>query len=160
MPLPAFTDLLNQHPTCSKADVAKLIGGTVEQEITNHDFDTCSVRISRALNYTNALIPSGGGGILNPYIPDKKIHTYKGGDNKFYIFSTYDLRAFLTARYGQAKKFPGTATRTDLDGVKGIIAFNFFHFDLFDGNFCHYLQAGCFGVSKVTSGDILVWKAP
>jgi Type VI secretion system (T6SS), amidase effector protein 4 len=161
--IPSVATLVKNYPTGSADAAAKLVGGTVEANYSNPKYkaykNTCAIRVSRALNYAGDPIPAAGGGISNPFMKDKKIRTDKGGDGKRYIYSTYDIRAYLTGRYGQPKRFPGTATKADLAGVKGIIAFGFFHIDVWDGSKCAGHDEG-FGNAAVVSREILVWQAP
>jgi hypothetical protein len=161
--IPSVANLFAHYPTGTPDAVAKLIGGTVEKNFVNPKFtsykNTCAIRVSRALNYAGDPIPAAGGGLSNPFMKDKKIRTDKGGDGKRYIYSTYDIRAYLIGRYGHPKRFPGTATKADLAGVQGIVAFAFFHVDVWNGSKCAGHDGG-FGDSHVVGGEILVWRAP
>jgi hypothetical protein len=146
----------------SAAAVAVLVGGSVQTHFENPNFkaykDTCAIRVSRALNHGGDPIPQGGGGLSNPYMADKKIRTDKGGDGRFYIYSVYDLRAYLTGRYGQPKKYKKSITQTELAGenVKGVIVFAFWHADIWDGTTCLNHNGG-FGQAKVQ--EILVYPS-
>ena len=88
---------------------------------------------------------------------DHKIRTDRGGDHKWYIYSTYDIRAYFIGKYGAPKRFKGTATKADLANVKGIVAFGFYHVDVWDGNKCAG-HGGGFDNSQVQ--EILVWPCP
>ena len=106
------------------------------------------------MNYGGDPIPYVGG-VDNPYVPGK-LRTDKGGDDKRYFFSTYDMRVYLNARYGYGKKFKPSATAADLAGVKGIIAFGFLHLDIWDGSGC---SRHCyFGDSRIANDNIFVWE--
>ncbi len=156
--LPSIEILDMKYAAGPKEDVAALIGGTVEANINDPKYtaykDTCAIRVSRALNYAGDPIPPAGGGVDNPYVAGK-VRTDKGGDGKFYIYSTYDMRAYLNTRYGKAKKFPPTATSADVKDLKGIIAFGFLHIDLWDGEKCS--RKCYFGDKRILNDNILVW---
>jgi hypothetical protein len=159
--LPPLTNLWDHYAKGDKAAVAKLIGGEVATAITKSHWDTCAIRVSRSLNYSGAPIPAGGGGYSNPNQTNGKIRTIQGGDGLRYIYSTGDLQAYLTGKYGPAQKFKGTAKKEDAAGVKGIIFFHFTHVDLWSGKQCvGYLPEGFFGEVSVIPGQILVWPAP
>jgi hypothetical protein len=158
--LPALGDLIASYPAGTPESVATLIGGTVKSNYFDPKYtaykDTCAIRVSRALNYAGDPIPAAGGGLSNPYMDDKKIRTDKGADGKWYIYSTYDLRAYFLGRYGKPTKvFPGTATKADLAKTTGLVAFGFWHFDIWDGTKCAGHDGG-FGNAKVK--EILVWE--
>lgn len=158
--IPPHAALLREYPRGTMEAVGMLIGGTVETQILQYHWNSCCVRVSRALNYAGDPIPPGGAGAPNPYMADKKVHTYEGGDKKRYIFNTYDLRAYLTARYGQPLVFPGSATAADLGKIKCIILFNYMHSDLFNGEdgTCAHYAPGYWGYPEVTKGNLFVWK--
>src|SRR5262245_36297452 len=103
--LPSLAALWSAYAPGDKPAVAKLIGGQVATQITKHHWDTCAIRVSRSLNYAGAAIPAGGGGYINPYQADHKIRTIEGGDRLRYIYSTGDLQAYLTGKYGPPTKF-------------------------------------------------------
>src|SRR5262245_24637699 len=125
--IPAFDAMVKQYPSGAMEAVGKLIGGKVERQILDYGWNSCCVRVSRCLNYAGDPIPLDVSNVNNPYIGDNKVHTFEGGDKKRYIFSTYDLRAYLTTRYKKPLQFPGTATAPDLGTIKGIILFNWLH---------------------------------
>src|SRR5687767_13976960 len=131
--IPTIEMLFIRYPKGAKEEVAKLIGGTVEKNIMNPQYvsykDTCCIRVCRSLNYAGDPVPWAGGGI-------EGVRTDKGGDEKYYIYSTNDIRKYLNARYGQPKKFGGDATAADLKGLRGIIAFGYLHIDLWDQTKC------------------------
>jgi hypothetical protein len=162
--IPTLESLLKDYPGKGNdgAAVAVLVGGSVQTHFEDANFpaykDTCAIRVSRALNTGGDPIPKGGNGLPNPYMTPKKIRTDKGGDEKFYIYSVYDLRAYLDGRYGNAKKYKKTITQADLakENVKGIIVFAYWHADIWDGTTCRYHNNG-FGQSKVQ--EILVYPA-
>jgi hypothetical protein len=162
--IPSLTKLLANYPGAvytSGDSVAELIGGTVKANFTNPQYaaykNTCAIRVSRALNYGGDPIPFAGAGLPNPHMADRKIRTDKGGDGQWYIYSVYDMRAYLSGRYGHPKRFAGTAKKSDLAGIKGIIAFAAWHVDIWDGTTCGYHNDG-FGNAAVGKQDIVVWK--
>lgn len=162
--IPPLAELEKHYPGPgggSAESVVALVGGTVKKNFDESAAyrDTCCVRVSRSLNYGGDPIPAAGGGIANPYMDHKRVRTYKGGDGKWYICSCYDIRAYLVGRYGHAKKanrFPGTASMEDLAGVTGIIAFGFWHIDIWNGTSCVGHNRG-FSNAKVR--EILVWTS-
>ncbi len=157
MSLPALDKMWPNLPLGAKSTVATLVGGTIGKSITTNDWDTCCVRVSRALNYSGAAI-AGFSGLPNKYMaPGTHVRAQQGADKKWYIFSTYDLRVYLTHKYGHPKVFKGTATASDLAGVSGIIMFGFVHADLWDGTDTRYHDD--FGHPKVKAEGILVWHA-
>jgi hypothetical protein len=157
MPLPGLASLVAVYPNGSADDVANLVGGTVKSNFFDAAYtaykDTCAIRISRALNSAGAPIPAGGGGLNNPYMEKRKIRTDQGGDSKWYIYSTYDMRAYLDGKYGGHKTFPATTGPSDLAALKGIIGFGFYHLDLWDGTKC--VHHAYFGHAKAT--EIILW---
>jgi hypothetical protein len=162
--LPKTSDLYFYYPrNQDAAHVARQIGGSVQAHFENPKMtsykDTCAIRVSRALNYAGAPIPYGGGGISNPFMADKKIRTDKGSDGKWYIYSTYDMRAYLTAKYRHPRRFPGSASKADLKDVMGIVAFAFYHIDVWNGKSCAGHDGG-FENEKVVTKEILVWTTP
>jgi hypothetical protein len=154
--VPPLAKLLANFPGRGNepAAVAVLVGGSVQKNFEDKSFtdykNTCAIRVSRALNYGGDPIPKGGGGL--------KVRTDVGGDGRFYIYSVYDLRTYLTGRYGHPKQFKSTITQDELanENVKGIILFAFPHSDIWDGSSCAYHNEE-FGKAKVQ--EILVYPA-
>jgi hypothetical protein len=146
------------YPNGTAENVANLVGGTVKGNFFDASYtaykDTCAIRISRALNSAGAIIPYQGGGLNNPYMDKGKIRTDQGGDGKWYIYSTYDMRAYLDGRYNRHKSYPASTKGTDLSSVKGIIGFGFYHLDLWDGTKC--VHHDYFGHPKAT--EIILWS--
>lgn len=123
--LPSFDAIWNAFPHGTAAEVKQLIGGNVNADwITN----TCTIRVSRALNYAGFAIPSTVPGL----------NTVRGGDRKRYAYRVAELRRYLRAVLGRP-----TVSGTDpalFAGKKGIIMFEVRgwsdatgHFDLWDG---------------------------
>ncbi|GEM_PF-5635798 len=137
--IPSLDILIAKYPNGNPEDVAKVVGGTVEEYFTKYsEFrDTCAVRVSHALNLGGDPIPWAGGNLDNIYIKGIKVRTYKGANGKFYFFSTIDMRVYLNTRYKRAKEItPKAEAEKKLKGRKGIIAFGWFHIDLWDGEKC------------------------
>ncbi len=140
-------------------DVAVTVGGTVKSNLLNEKYkaykETCAIRVSHALNQAGDVIPWAGGNIDNPYRPGTKVRTDKGGNGKFYIYSTLDMRAYLNTRFGYPKKFPpGEQTREKIKDIKGIIAFGFVHIDIWNGKGC---ANHCYFDHSKTD-EILLWE--
>lgn len=158
MQLAPLTDMWPHYLTGTKADVATTVGGTCGANITKYDWDTCCIRLSRSLNYSARPV-TGFGSIANPGLgPTAKVRASKGGDDKYYIYSCYDLHAYLTARFGYAKKFNSSFAKSDLSGLKGIIMFAMRHVDLWDGSEVRYNRDFTDGTKEVS--EIRVWKTP
>lgn len=157
MALPGIDALWVQYPQGTPEDVAALIGGAVANNIRTASWETCCIRISRALNYSGVPV-TGFAGMANPYMTDGKVRASPGGDSKWYIFSTYDLRVYLTVRFGQPKLFKGTADEKTVAGVPGIIMFGWRHVDLWDGSkVCHL---ALFGHASAVTNGVLIWPTP
>lgn len=127
----AYPDYLNNP---DGEAVKKEIGGAVNESwITN----TCTVRMSRGLNYSGVHVPAGFPGL----------HTVRGGDHKNYAFRVRELRKWLPTAHALGKpdfeitKKQGEAfDKAQLAGMKGIIAFDIHfsdatgHFDAWNGS--------------------------
>ena len=157
MSLPPLSDMWPYYPTGTPAEVATEIGGTVGGNITKYGWETCCIRLSRALNLGGRPV-EGFAGMANPYMDGAKpkVRATKGGDNKWYIYSCYDLRVYLQNRFGRAKKF-GSYEGSDLSGVKGIIMFAFRHVDLWNGSVVRYNTDFTDGTKTVQ--EILIWES-
>ena|SRR2546421_10220382 len=166
MALPDFSKLVSAYPQgpatspFTVSDIATLIAGDVGKNLNDTKYvdykDTCAIRISRALNYAGAPIAFQGGGLPNPFGGNGKIRTDKGGDGKWYIYSTYDMRAYLNAKFGKGKSFAGSTPKSDLSKFKGIIAFGFYHLDLWNGTAAVHNEY--FGHPKAK--ELIIWSAP
>ena len=166
MALPDFKKLVDAYPQGPEdapfvvSDIATLVGGDVGKNLADPKYvdykDTCAIRISRALNYAGAAIPFHGGGLPNPLGGNGKIRTDKGSDGKWYIYSTYDMRAYLNGKFGKGKSLAGSVPRSDLSKFKGIIAFGFYHLDLWTGS--GVVHAEYFGHPQAK--ELIIWSAP
>ena len=109
--LPSVGALWSQYPSDEDPEaVKKAIGGNVNAAwITN----TCTVRLSRALNYSGAPIRHGMHGML----------TVSGGDHKWYGIRVKEMAVYLEKTYG-APSFKATGDlKSACMGKKGIIRF-------------------------------------
>lgn len=164
MKLAPLSEMWEQYPIGPKADVAALIGGPCETNITKYDWDTCCIRLSRSLNYSGTPV-TGFGRIANPGLgADAKVRAVKGGDDKWYIYSCYDLHAYLVARFGMPKVYGGKMAEgggfadQGLADAKGIVMFARRHVDLWNGSEVRYNRDFTDGTKTVT--QILIWKTP
>jgi Type VI secretion system (T6SS), amidase effector protein 4 len=157
--LAPLEEMWPHYPIDSKESVATLVGGSVGRNIVSYDWDTCCIRLSRALNYSGRPV-QGFAGMANPYMdgPNAKVRAARGADGKSYIYSCYDLRVYLQNRFGRAKTFFGSFEANDLSQARGIIMFAFRHVDLWDGSSVRYNTEFTDGTKKVT--EILIWKTP
>lgn len=136
MARPLWSDFFSAYPDYvnhDSDDVKSTIGGAVNADwITN----TCAVRMSRGLNYSNLAVPANFSGL----------HTVKGGDGKHYAFRVRELRLWLPTDTALGKpdvdvkkKQGDDFDKTTLKDMKGIIAFDIHfsdatgHFDRWDG---------------------------
>jgi len=119
------------------------IGGHVDADWIT---DTCTVRISRAFNYSG-----------NPIARTEGLRTVSGADGKWYAFAVREMERYLSANYGRpiikhsAKGTLGVDP-SDYQGKTGIVAFSlagYFraqgyhgeatgHMDLWNGSECRY----------------------
>ena len=136
MARPLWVSFFQAYPDYESSDsaaVKKKIGGAVDADwVTN----TCAVRMSRGLNYSNLPVPANFGGL----------HTVKGGDGKHYAFRVRELRLWLPTATALGmpdvdikKKQGDDFDKKKLKDTKGIIAFDIHfsdatgHFDRWDG---------------------------
>ena len=144
--MPSFDSLLANYPKDSRSgNVKRLIGGSIDdtrnllkdQWLGGENGDTCTIRMSRALNYSGIHVPASFHGL----------RTARGADKLHYAFAVQEMRVFLTATFGQPQIDIRTKpiSRESLNQHKGIILFdiNFglnadgtralWHVDLWDG---------------------------
>lgn len=158
MALPTIDKLFANLPLGTPEQVATLIGGPIGKNIIDSNWETCCIRLSRALNYSGAPI-EGWTKMANPYMgKDGKVRALNGADNKWYIYSTYDLRVYLTTRYGYPKMFKGDADETTVSGVAGIIMFGWRHVDLWDGS--KIARLPLFGCESAQQNGVMIWRTP
>lgn len=151
--LPDFDVLWLSYPNGEVPDVANLIGGKVASNIKNPDMpnykDTCAIRVSRALNYSGQPVQQHVGGA----------RTNSGSDAKWYVYGVGDLHRYLVAYYGEPDVIKesadlGGVTAADLANEHGIIEFENYHMDLWNGSSCKH-QSYFGAVTKV-----FLWRAP
>jgi len=134
--LPSFASLWQNYPRDALDAVKRMIGGEVDSpDIKN----TCTIRLSRALNYSGHPVPARYPGLW----------VASGADVMWYALRVRDMRCYVEARYGPpAFHWPGAEgadeeiahdRRTPFLRHRGIILFlaDFTnatgHFDIWDG---------------------------
>lgn len=158
MTLAPLDDMWPNYPIGTKEEVATLVGGACGASITKYDWDTCCIRLSRSLNYSARPI-EGFARIANPGLGSGvTVRAKQGDDTRWYIYSCYDLKAYLDARFGYAKKFVGKFADVDLSGIRGVILFGMRHIDLWDGSEVRYNTDFTDGTKEVR--EIRVWATP
>ena len=131
--VPPFPVLLKNYPNLRNSEVVKRsIGGNVAKTIGNPQFDnTCTIRISKDLNYAGVPVPGSYPGLA----------TMRGGDGFHYAFRVSEMRRWLTSMFGPPDidvKGP-PVSREPFKSAKGIICFDIHfsdatgHLDLWDG---------------------------
>ena len=139
--LPNFDELVVHYPArLSAEEVKRQIGGDVNAD---HLKNTCVIRVSQALNYTNHPIP--------PDTP--KFRTKYGSDKKWYGLRVDEFWDYLLKHYGKPTVYvrKGKANGNIIpiakfSGTRGIIGFRAKfsdatgHFTLWDG--ASLLQGG------------------
>lgn len=138
---PRFSDLWKNYITGKSAnEVYAIIGGKVQQLYNENPIsysNTCSIRISRSLNY-------GGMPIDKNKVPINAYHQ-KGVDGYSYFFRVKDIERFLELNFGKPEldiKTNGMNVSTQFKNIKGIIIFevNFSdatgHVTLWEGAMC------------------------
>ena len=143
-PLPAFARLWQNYPIEAKEAVRRRIGGQVNDERLSN---TCTIRLSRALNYSGHLIPRSARGL----------HTATGGDGLHYAYRVREMRPYLEAVYGpphivwrvaspSEDRLDRSDPREPFLRRRGIIQFSVHfddatgHFDIWDGIACRFYQ--------------------
>ena len=148
----AYPDYLNYPDSPAvKAD----IGGEVTQSWLGPN--TCTIRLSRGLNYSGLPVPAKHPGL----------QTVRGADGKRYAFRVAEMRSYLSFKYG-VPDFDRTKRRGDpfdkilLASLRGIIAFEIHfsdatgHLDLWDGrSFSHEPAAAEYWLHATR---ISIWK--
>jgi hypothetical protein len=157
MALPTLSAMWNEYPIGPKEAVGTLIGGDVAANISANDWDTCAIRMSRALNYGGSPV-EGFEGMRNQYVPSK-VRAIHGADKKWYIYSVYDMRVYLTNRFGQPAKYPSSTSSAAMatKGMSGVIMFFPEHVDLWNGTTIRYNDQ-LWGRSDVQ--ELVFWVSP
>jgi hypothetical protein len=115
--------------------------------------NTCAIRLSRTLNYSNSPVPHGFAGL----------NTVSGADGRWYGFRVTEMRRYLEGHYGRPTVTAdgGEVGRSAVAGKRGIIAFAVTgwsdatgHLDLWDGAMCKHAEY--FAVAK----QVCLWVCP
>jgi hypothetical protein len=122
--MPSFDVLLaNYLKDRVGGNIKRQIGGAIDdthaapkdQWLGGDDGDTCTIRMSRTLNYSGVLIPAHFPGL----------RTASGKDGLHYAFAVQEMRTFLTATFGQPQiESRRPASRKVFALYKGIILFD------------------------------------
>ncbi len=131
-----FEDLITNHKT--SGEIKSLLDGDIGKTIKKHDWETCAISVSYALNRSGAVIENYA--YEDKGVATGKVRAKKDSDNKNYIYSVVDMKVYLNKRYGIAENHKGTKEqmKTKIKGRQGIIAFGHRHIDLWDGEKWHY----------------------
>ena len=139
--IPQFDVLNKNYPNfVSVETVKRLIGGGVndldappdQQWLGGASGNTCTIRLSRTLNYSGVPIPKNPEGLRTTY----------GADHLNYAFAMQEMRQWLTGHFGPPdidQTGGPPISRDAFRGKKGIIAFDIHfsdangHLDLWDG---------------------------
>lgn len=148
--LPIYEDLLRFYPTDPDPEKVKRdIGGSVNKSWYEN---TCIIRVSRALNYTNNPIPADSAAFK----------TRQGSDGKWYGLGVQQFWEYLEKHYGKPTIYaekPNAGSRIPVEKfqrTRGIIGFRVKgwkgasgHFTLWDGfNLIYAPQHDYFSISS------------
>jgi hypothetical protein len=140
--VPPFDVLNRNYPNfVSVETVKRLIGGALndldappnQQWLGGANGNTCTIRLSRALNYSGVPVPKNPPGM----------RTAVGADHRNYAFAMQEMRGWLAGHFGAPTidQLGGPPiSRGAFSGKKGIIAFDIHftdangHLDLWDGH--------------------------
>jgi hypothetical protein len=155
---PTWSRFLAEYPDYttqpSSEAVKKRIGGNVDAA---YILNTCTVRLSRGLNYAGVEVPASHPGMI----------TVKGADKKSYALRVAEMRTWLPKVLGKPDfdetKLAGAAfNKGALAAMNGIIAFDIHfadatgHLDSWNGrSFSNELKAGDYWTRATR---ITVWK--
>jgi hypothetical protein len=163
--LPPMASLVTAYPHDGGPDVVKkLIGGHVNADWI---LDTCAIRMSRALNYSNFPIPGPG------HSPMKVV---SGADGKWYALNHAQLRDWIHQMVGppQIHQKKPNVDQGPLKALTGLIALDIRysprpgetlaatgHIDLWGGQFIgEYSQAGTEDDDFAMATDVQLWVVP
>lgn len=135
--LPSFDVLVRNYPNLLNPDsVKRLIGGHVDdtKSATPWINNTCTIRLSRDLNYSNVPIPQHSPGLA----------TITGADKFNYAYRVAEMQRWMRSWFGAPDlEVAKPVSRAAFASHKGIIAFDIHwsdasgHFDLWDGATFH-----------------------
>lgn len=132
--------------------VAEIIGGKVKHNYDDPKQDysnTCALRVSRALNYSGALV--------RPSVASVRVNS--GKDKRWYIYGVRDMERYLRHMYGRPDvekkgKSNGSVAESEFAGRQGIILFKNYHVDLWNGGGC---EGHCYFGSV---NEVMLWETP
>ncbi len=116
--LPPFQKMWDNYPKSSSKDVIDLIfaGKHNYKWIKKNIKNTCTIRLSRALNYSG-----------DPIMKTTIMSVLLGNDNKWYGYRVREMRSYLESRYGSPivsdESSSAVARRSAVSGKQGIIIF-------------------------------------
>ncbi len=124
MAQPNFQQIWDKFPDHTKyptlLDLFSMIGGGLARNIHEPGFgpngNTCAVRISYALNYSN--FP-----LRYKLAKQLDLNPLMGGDKKFYLFRVTEMRTYLRKSIGVTPKIVSKDFAKAFSGDKGIVAF-------------------------------------
>eukprot|EP01147_Barroeca_monosierra_P002333 gene2333-8058_t len=137
-PLPPFKKMWQNFPAGSSEQVKNDIGGRVDAAWIGN---TCSIRLSRALNYSG-----------HPIVRDRAgLNTVSGADAKWYGYRVREMEKYLRATYGKPDIEVSAKGTSDLRaavlGHRGVIMFDVSgwedatgHVDMWDGKNIRYSE--------------------
>ena len=157
--LVAWTKLWDAYPDYQTSPNSAAVKADIGGEVTEGwlGVNSCTIRLSRGLNYSGLPVPANHPGL----------HTVRGGDGKRYAFRVAEMRRYLTFKYGRpdfdrTKKRGDAFDKNTLASLRGIIAFDIHfadatgHLDLWDGHtFSHEPAAAEYWQ---TATQISLWK--
>lgn len=138
--LTGFERMWNAYPAPAgnTEEAKKMIGGEVDAAWLSN---TCTVRVSRCMNYGGHPVPAG--------LPS--LTTVRGADNLRYAIRVEEMRKWLTSAYGpplsEDRDPPRDEAPASFAGKTGIICFRVKiwedatgHIDLWDSTACRHAQ--------------------
>ena len=122
----------------TSGEIKALLKGDIGSTIKKHDWETCAISVSYALNQSGAVIENYA--YEDKGVATGKVRAKKDEADRNYIYSVIDMKVYLNKRYGMAENYKGTKEqmKAKIKGRAGIIAFGHRHIDLWDGDKWHY----------------------
>jgi hypothetical protein len=141
--LPPFQKMWDNYPnTTNTKDVIDLIfaGKRNYNWIASNVYNTCALRLSRALNYSG-----------DPVRKEPGLNVLRGKDDKWYAYRVREMHEYLEKRYGPPPISDNSSSpssrRAAVTGKKGIILFCIKgwadatgHIDIWDGGTVKYSE--------------------